>query len=126
MKGLLSIIFFTLVFSLLILPNITQAQLPSLVPPECRGPQFSNECNLSSVEETAIRAAQIVIGVTGSATLLMFVLGGVRYMISGGNAEKIKKANSMLVNSAIGLAIIMFAGLAIRLLLATLTGSNAE
>ena len=96
--------------------------LPSLVPEECLGPQFDNQCGLSQVEEFAIRVAQIVIGVTGSVALLMFVIGGVLYIMSAGNPERVRKATTVIISSVIGLVIIMFAGFAIRLILTVLTG----
>ena len=123
-KSIYIIIFICLAGGILMVPLMTQAQIPSLIPEECRGPQFNNECGLSQVEELAIRVAQIIIGFTGSIALLMFVIGGIMYVTSGGNGEKIKKANSMLINSVIGLAIIMFAGLAIRVVLRVLTGDE--
>ncbi len=47
-----------------------------------------------------------VLGVVGSIALLMFIYGGLTWMISGGSAEKIKKGRDIIIWSAIGLVII--------------------
>ncbi|MBT4722863.1 hypothetical protein HN958_03755 [Candidatus Falkowbacteria bacterium] len=115
----------------------TNAALPTLIPKECRGKQNLVKCescpalqenrdkcccDLGSVELAAITVAQIVIGITGSILLLMFVLGGILFTLSGGQQDKIKKATDIIKNSVIGLAIILLAGVAIRILLQVLSG----
>lgn len=125
----------TLIFTFLALPALA---FPSLIPAECSGSaeldttkckdcSLDQEdrtgccCNLSSVERTAVNVSQIILGVTGSIALLMFVIGGVMYIISGGSPDKVKKATDVLKNSAIGIAIILLAGLAVQILLKKLT-----
>lgn len=98
---------------------------PSLVPADCRGDATigtgGGDCNLADVEGFAINIANVILGVTGSITLLMFVYGGVMYMISGGSPDKVKKATEILRNSVIGLSIILLAGLAVQVLLKKLS-----
>jgi hypothetical protein len=48
-------------------------------------------------------------GIAGSIALLMFVWGGIGWIMSGGNAEKVNKARSTLVNATIGLVLILAA-----------------
>ncbi len=50
-----------------------------------------------------------VLGIVGSLALLMFVYGGLTWMTSSGNQEKVKKGKDIIVWSAIGLAIIFSA-----------------
>lgn len=47
-----------------------------------------------------------VMGVVGSIALLMFIFGGLTWMLSGGSAEKVKKGRDILMWSAIGLVVI--------------------
>lgn len=98
---------------------------PSLVPEVCQGaaPVGEGGCNLTAVEQTLANVAQIILGVTGSLTLLMFVIGGVMYMLSGGNSGKVEKANKIIKTTVLGLAIILLAGVAIKVLLKVLTGA---
>lgn len=106
----------------------TFAALPTLVPAGCRGNALigsggeGERCDLSSVETLAINVTQIILGVTGSLALLMFVLGGVKYMLSRGKPESVSKATAMLTNSVIGIAIILLAGVAVKFILKKVTG----
>lgn len=50
-----------------------------------------------------------ILGVVGSLALLMFVYGGLIWMTSSGNPEKVKKGRDTLVWAAIGLVIIFSA-----------------
>ena len=126
------------VFSLLFLVVTPVLAFPSLIPEECAGdaeldpkkckpcPLEQEDrkgccCDLSSVERTAVNVSQIILGVTGSVVLLVFVLGGILYMTSGGAAEKVKKATTMIKTAVIGLAIILLAGIIIQTILLKLT-----
>lgn len=132
----------TAVYSFILMPifvfwALPALAFPSLIPAECSGeaklidctqdcPLNQEDrtgccCNLSSVERGAVNVSQIILGVTGSIALLMFVVGGVMYIISGGSPDKVKKATDVLKNSAIGIAIILLAGLAVQILLKKLT-----
>ena len=95
---------------------------PSIVPSSCAGDADVKECNLSAVEQTIATVAQIILGISGSLALLMFVIGGVMYMTSGGASGRIKTATGILSNAVIGLAIILLAGVIIKILIGKLSG----
>ena len=44
-----------------------------------------------------------ILGLTGVLALVAFIAGGVMWMTSGGNAEKVKKGRDILVWAVIGL-----------------------
>ena len=46
------------------------------------------------------------LAVIGAIFFIMFLWGGVSYMMAGGTAEKVKKAQQTLVNAVIGIVII--------------------
>lgn len=50
--------------------------------------------------------ATLILGISGSLALLMFIYGGFMMLISSGSQEKIKKARDILVGAVIGLVII--------------------
>jgi hypothetical protein len=52
---------------------------------------------------------QQVLGILGLILLVLFVAGGLIWMTSGGSADKIKKARSLLINAVIGLIIVILA-----------------
>ena len=93
---------------------------------DCEPTQSSNRenccCNLGSVERVAVNIANIILGVTGALVLLMFVIGGAMLVFSGGSPERVKKATGIMRTTVIGLAIIILAGVLIRVGLSTLTG----
>lgn len=50
---------------------------------------------------------QKILGIMGLILLVLFVIGGITWMTSEGNAEKLKKARGLLINAIIGLIIIL-------------------
>ncbi|MFA4999818.1 MAG: pilin [Patescibacteria group bacterium] len=66
------------------------------------------------------RVINSILGVVGSLALLMFVYGGLTWMLSSGNQEKVKKGKDIIIWSAIGLAVIFMAYAATSLLINTL------
>ncbi len=58
-----------------------------------------------------------ILGLVGSLALLMFVFGGLTWMTSSGNQEKVKRGRDIIVWSAIGLVIIFASYGLIRFLL---------
>ncbi len=49
---------------------------------------------------------RVVLGIMGSFALLMFVYGGITWLTSAGNPDKITKAKNILVWATIGLIVI--------------------
>lgn len=47
-----------------------------------------------------------VMGIVGSLALLMFILGGLIWMTSGGSAEKVKKGRDIVIWSVLGLVVV--------------------
>ena len=111
---------FILTNTIFILP--AQADFPTLIPAECLGDADVKECNLSSVEKMLGNAAQIILGIAGSLTLLMFIYGGVLFLFAGGAPKNIQKGINVIKLTVIGLAIILLAGVFIKILLRVLSG----
>jgi len=108
-------------------PIASAATFPTLIPEECTGDQMVAQgeqipCNLSSVELMLTNVAQMILGITGSLALLMFVIGGIRYIIAGGIANQVSKAQETIKFAALGLGLVLFAGVLIKFLLKSLTG----
>lgn len=97
------------------------AGLPSLVPEECTGNAVN--CNLDSIETLAGNLAAVILGISGSIALLMFVIGGFLYIFSGGNPERVTRATKILTSSVIGLALILAAGVIVKFVLQALQGA---
>lgn len=94
----------------------------SIVPPDCRGNapvSGENACDLDDVELAALNVATIILGLSGSLALLMFVYGGFLYIFAGGNQNLAGKAKNAIVYAVIGLIIVIGA----RLLLSSVVGA---
>ena len=109
----------TILLMLIAMP--VYAGLPSLVPDDCLGNAVN--CSLDSVQKLAGNVAAIILGITGSIALLMFVIGGFLYIFSGGSPEKVSRATKILTTSVIGVALILGAGVIIKFVLSALQAS---
>ena len=65
-----------------------------------------------------------VMGILGSITLLMFVMGGLLWILSGGNAERVKKARDMIKWALLGIFIIFSSYMIITFIFGMLSGSG--
>lgn len=69
---------------------------------------------LNDMVKIFVGSSQIILGVIGSITLLMFIYGGIMFLISGGSSEKVTKAKGILTAAAIGLIIVFASYLIIK------------
>lgn len=67
------------------------------------------------------RVIQAMLGLSGTLALLMFVWGGMQWMISGGFPEKIKKGKDTLIWATIGLVVIFTAYTLVSTLIQAIT-----
>lgn len=58
--------------------------------------------------------AMLILGITGSVALLMFVYGGFLMITSAGKSEQVSKGKTVLTNSIIGIIIIMTSGMMVQ------------
>jgi hypothetical protein len=65
----------------------------------------------------AIRASRMLLGIVGSLTLVMFIYGGVMFLISAGSAEAVGKAKKIIVAAVVGLIIVFSSYLIIQFVL---------
>jgi len=61
------------------------------------------------VRQTAARIINVALGFLGIISVVIVLLGGFKYMISGGNEEKTTEAKNLIISGIIGLAIILSA-----------------
>jgi hypothetical protein len=89
------------------------AGLPPIVP-ECARKQAKYAPSLACALETFGNIAQLILGITGSFALLMFVYGGFVMLTSGGASERVSKGKTILTNAVIGILIIFTSGMLIQ------------
>lgn len=61
------------------------------------------------IRQTAGRIINVALGFLGIISVVIVLLGGFKYMVSGGNEEKTTEAKNLIVSGIIGLAIILSA-----------------
>jgi hypothetical protein len=78
----------------------------------------------SGVQTLIGRVISAALGVVGSLALLMFVYGGLLWMTSGGNDEKVKQGREILIWATAGLALVFFSYVLVRFVIQGLTGQE--
>ncbi len=82
------------------------------------------ECNLTGendLMETILQIIQVVIGVLGIVTVAIIILGGIQYVTSVGDSQKVKKAKDTILYGVIGLVIAILAFAIVNFVASSLT-----
>jgi hypothetical protein len=95
-----------------------------IIPCGCSDSKQETPCTLNEVFQLIVNVTKVILGITGSAALLMFTYGGFMFIISSGNEERVKKAKDIISMAAIGLVIIFVSFLIINTLINVLTTGN--
>ena len=61
---------------------------------------------LNEMMQVFVNVSEWILGIVGSLALLMFIYGGVMFLISGGSAEKVTQAKQIIAGAVIGLVIV--------------------
>ena len=108
--AIITIFIIFLLFSLAF-PVLAADEVPEgLVPLECIGDQYaSGACGLCSFIKMFVRAADILVGLSGVFLIVMFIFGGFVMITAYGNETRVKWGKDALVAAVIGIFIIMLA-----------------
>ena len=76
-----------------------------------------NQCSVvtkndlkTSNDNIVLRVMRIVLGALGAISVLMIVIGGIRYTISQGDSSAVASAKNTILYAVIGLVVAMMAG----------------
>jgi len=64
------------------------------------------DCTLNDFTKLAVNFSQWLLGVTGSLALLMFIYGGVMFLISAGSSDKVTRAKEIIFGAVMGLVVV--------------------
>ena len=112
-----------------VLPVYAEQQAPGAV--QLINPLGGDENNPQGISAEADPIAEIygrliraVLGVMGSVTLLVFVYGGVLWLTSAGNQERVKKGGQTMVWAAVGIFVIFASYAILTLVINSLLGKT--
>lgn len=100
-----------------------------LVPPQCLGDAYvgpkggNSPCDINAVMTVVINISRLILGTIGSAALLMFIYGGVIFLVSSGNSQQVDQGKTIIKNAVIGISITFFAWVGVSTLISAITGS---
>ena len=116
----------TAIFLGLFVFNVSLAYGQGIVP-QASGPACSagdaTYCGNYEINDfivLAIKVSKWILGMVGSLALVMFIYGGVLFLVSGGGSEKISQAKKILVAAVIGLIIVFTSFLIIQFVLGSM------
>jgi hypothetical protein len=78
------------------------------------------------VRQTAARLINVALGFLGIVAVVIVIIGGFQYMLSGGNEEKTSAARKLMISGIIGLAIILSAWAITTFVLSRLIEATAD
>ncbi len=82
----------------------------------------SNANGSVSIDSIVKAVVTILSAVVGIVSVIMIMVGGFRYVTSGGDANNVKSAKSTITYAIIGLVIVAFAQIIVKYVLAKSTG----
>ena len=102
------------VFSLLFVPVLATTTVSAQTPRDqiCKGINNGGNCNTSgdnNFGNFVKRIINILLFVIGAIAVLMIVIGGLRYVISGGDGSQTKAAKDTILYAVVGLVIALMA-----------------
>jgi len=85
---------------------LAQALLEDSSQVKYEGSLEEGDFTLNDFVRVGMRVTEIILGIVGSLALLMFIYGGLMFIISSGNSEKVTKAKEIIIGAVIGLVIV--------------------
>ena len=86
--------------------------------------ELTNPLKVGSIPEFIGNVILALLGLSGSIALLMFVWGGMQWLISGGSAERVKKGKDTIIWAVLGLVVIFTAYTLVSVVVKALAGDS--
>jgi len=119
MKKIIPILFLSVFIFLTCAGSLALAQGPTTSASE-----FGNPITPETVEEILINIWSYLQKIAGTVAVIFIIIGGVMYMLSGGNKDAIERAKKTVIYAMVGLAIVLAAPLFYKEIKAILSGDN--
>ncbi|MFZ2681691.1 MAG: pilin [Patescibacteria group bacterium] len=86
--------------------------------------KLAGQCTLNQILQVFVNVTILILGVSGSLVLLMFVYGGFLWTTSLGQPDRIEKGKETVINATIGFVIIIMSYSLINFLISALAGDE--
>lgn len=73
------------------------------------GKACSSACNLTTVPELAGKITSALVYLIGALSIIMIVVGGIRYVISNGDPKKVADAKNTITYAIVGIIVALLA-----------------
>ena len=110
------------VAAILFSPLLAKAAAP--VTPQREGLINPLGADVTSIPVFIGNIIKAALGLSGSIALLMFVWGGMQWLISGGSAERVKKGKDTIIWAVLGLVVIFTAYTLVSVVVKALAGDS--
>jgi hypothetical protein len=80
--------------------------------------------SLNDLLNLGIRVSELILGLVGSVSLLMFIWGGFQWLISGGDSNKITAGKKIMINAIIGIIVVFSSYIIIQFIVVNLLGMS--
>jgi len=114
---------FLLIFLGLFLANVSLVYGAGIIP-EANGKScdagsatYCGNYEVNDFVRLGISVSRWVLGIVGSLSLVMFIYGGIMFLISAGSADSVSKAKKIIIAAVIGLIIVFSSYLIIQFVL---------
>ncbi len=78
------------------------------------------DCTLTDVMRVGVNVANIILRYLGIIALVLFVIGGIMWITSGGAQEKVQRGKAMIVGAIVGMVIVLTAFLIVQAVMKSL------
>lgn len=89
----------------------------TIVPLECQ--EKTGGCNICDITKVFTNAANIISAALSAIALLMFVVGGLFWIFSGGVEQRVEMGKKIIIGTVTGLAIVFIAWFAVNVIVRT-------
>ena len=120
------------IFVAMLLLGVTQPAIahPHVSEPTCEGIVFAGgdcdghdhaEDNVSGLVSTIIDVLSIIVG---AVSVIMIIIGGLRYITSGGESSAVASAKNTILYSIVGLVVVIFAQTIVKFVVGRIAGET--
>jgi cytochrome bd-type quinol oxidase subunit 2 len=102
--------------------NIKTGACLSLSSSTCLSDQSAND-KINQVIKTIINTFSLIVGVV---SVIMIIVGGFKYITSGGDSNNVSSAKNTIIFAIVGLVIVALAQVIVRFVLTKLTGGESS